>query len=223
MKPILVCLALLTASEALLAASVKVVSGQGRTKQMQALKDGKPIVVEMQTIRISVGFPNGKQTDAYLFMLREPQSRLYWWTYQGIAAGGASSEPSLDYVLYFTDNKAGGFNFSTPRLLIREIQGQKPDFAAIQQAAIAEVERNAQAIQDGSMQWVREVNLSSVGRDFLYLQGSASFFPQPKVTAVSHANGRWEVTLEGPNHDFAYITLDDQYTLINARRGPAPR
>jgi hypothetical protein len=222
MTRILVFLALIATPPFREPTTVKVLSQAVRTKQMQALKDGQPVSVEMQTVRISVGLPNGKQTEAYVLMLREPKSGLYWWTYQGVAAnasGGASPEPSLDYVVYFSDTKAVGFSFFTPFLAMREVQGKKPDFASIQQTATAEIEGNAQAIQDGSMQWVREVNVSSkIGRDFLFPGGSASIFPKPKVTAVNHSNDRWDITLEGPNHDFAQLTLDDRYALLNARR-----
>lgn len=204
--------------------AVKVVSQTAATKTMQALKDGQTVNVERRTVRIALALPSGKEIPAYVLMVREPQSGLYWWTYQAAPATtttDTSDEPPLNYSLYFTADKAVGFAFARPFLGIREILGTKPDFTAIQQTALAEIERNARAIQDGSMRWAREVSVTGrVGRDFLYLAGSASPFPRPRIAGISRAGGQWEVALEGPNKDTARITLDDQYAVVNVRREP---
>lgn len=216
-----------TTSECAQAPAVRVLSPATATKKMQALKDGQRIDVDMRTARIALTLPNGKELNAYVLMLREPQTGAYWWTYQGISAnapGDGTDAPPLDYLVYFTGDRAVGFTFSRPFLAIREIQGRKSDFTAIQQTAVAEIERNARAIQDGSMQLVLEINIASkIDSDFLSLAGSASSFPQPKVIGVSRSGGQWEVTLEGPNHDFARLTLDDKFVLLSARRQPAGR
>jgi hypothetical protein len=203
---------------------VRVVS-QTPPRPLQTTKDGQSVDAERQTARVALRLPNGKDAAAYVFMVREPQSGLHWWSYQGAETSAltATDDPAMEFVVAFAGDKAVGFAFATPFLGIREVQGRRNDFAAIQQAAAAEIERNLRAIQDGSMTWVREITLAGkLDREFMHLAGSAAPV-EPKVTAVTRANGRWEVTLQGPNRDTAVVTLDDQYEVVSVRRQPAAR
>lgn len=215
----------LTARVCAQAPAVRVLS-QTAPASMKAVKDGQAVDVEKRSARIAMKLPNGKEIPADVLMVREPQSGLYWWTFQRAADNAPATpttEPALDYVLYFTGDKTVGFTFASPFLGIREVQGRLPDLATVERTAVGEIAKNASAIQDGSMQWVREINMvSHVGRDFLHLAGSAAPV-DTKVTAVSRSGGQWEVTLQGPNRDTVRVILDDKYAVVGVRRPPAAR
>ncbi len=202
--------------------------GAPPTITMRAFKDGRPVNVERRTVRVVVTTPNGREVPAHVVMIREPESGLYWWMFQRVPAtlpvDGIDDVP-LPYVLQFSGDRGVGFGFATPFLFVRDVQGGKPDFAAIQQATVEQIQRSARGIQDGTVEWDREINLVTSGADraFFSLEGSASAYPQPSITAVNRTTGRWDVTLEGPNHDFLRVSLDDQYRLLNVRREPAAR
>jgi hypothetical protein len=206
------------------APAVRVLSQTAATS-MKAVKDGQAVDVEKRSARIAVRLPNGKEIPADVVMVREPQSGLYFWMFLRAAenAPAPATEPALDFFLYFTGDSAVGFTFVSPFLFIREIHGRVPDLAAAERTAVAEITKHTSAIQEGSMEWAREINMvPHVGRDFLNLAGSAA--PgSATVTAVSRSGGQWDVTLRGPNRDTARVTLDDKYSVVAVRRQPADR
>jgi hypothetical protein len=188
---------------------------------MRVLKDGKPASVESRNVMVAVRSQDGKETNAHLLVMREPQTGVYWWTYQE-AGGGTTAAPSWEHTVYFTTDRGVSFMFETPFLLIRETQGRAATLATAQQAAIADLQRNIQALREGSLGWGREINVTArVGRDFLFLKNSASPVPQPEVEAVARLSGGWEVRLKGPNRDVAILTLDEQYEMTGVRREAA--
>jgi hypothetical protein len=202
-------------------ASARVLSERTVTVPMRVLKDGQAVKPEMRNATVDIRSTDGKNTKANVLVIREPQSGAYWWTYQETLAGGSEEQPAWDHTVFYTGDKAVGFNFSRPYLEVREIQGRQPSLDAAQQAAVADLQKNIRAIHDGAAPWGREISVAGkLGRDFLSVKDSAAFFPQPKVTAVKRAARGWEVTLEGPNRDTAVLVLDDQYQITAVRRAP---
>jgi hypothetical protein len=229
MKPTAQCLplvsALLVAASTLPVCaqgpSMRVISEQQVTTTMRVLKDGKPASVESRNVLVGVRSPDGRETNVHLLVMREPQTGVYWWTYQEAGSGG-SAAPAWEHTVFFTADRGVGFMFETPFLLVRETQGRAATLAAAQEAAIADLQRNIQAVRDGSLAWGREINVTAkVGRDFLFLKNSASPVPQPGVASVARAGAGWEVRLEGPNKDAAILTLDERYEITGVRREPA--
>lgn len=201
--------------------SIRVISEQQVTTKMRVLKDGQPASVESRNVTVAVRSQDGKETTAYVLVIREPQTGVYWWTYQE-AGAGSSAAPSWEHTVYFTTDRGVSFMFDTPFLAVRETQGRAATLAAAQEAAIADLQRNIQAVRDGSLAWGREINVTAkVGRDFLFLKNSASPVPQPKVASVARLGAGWEVRLEGPNRDIAILTLDEKYEITAVRREPA--
>jgi hypothetical protein len=206
---------------------VRVVSGAPATTTVPAARDGKPIAADRQTVQILVTTPNGQEVPGFIVMARERESGVYWWMFQQAGSAAAVANPNdvpLPYALSFADDRAVGAGFAMPFLFVREVQGRQPDFAAIQRTAIEEIERRAREIQDGTANWGREINLVTSGaeRSFFALPGSAA--PgRAKVIAVGRTDGRWQVTLEGPNGDHLRVSLDSQYAVLDIRREPAGR
>ena len=230
MKPIasslLLVVALLVAASTLPVCAqgslIRVISEQQVTTTMRVFKDGKPASVESRNLTVAVRSQDGKETNAHVLVIREPQSGVYWWTYQEAGGGAIGAAPAWEHTVYFTADRGVAFTFETPFLVVRESQARESTLAAAQAAAVADLQRNIQAVRDGSAAWGREVNVTAkVGRDFLYLKDSAAFFPQPKITAVRRMGAGWEVTLEGPNRDVAILTLDERYEITGVRREPA--
>ena len=199
----------------------------GTTTNVQAIKDGQPVNVELRTARIGINPPSGRNLIAFVAMVREPQSNLYWWTYRaGLATPDrdTAEEPPFDYFLYFTGEEAVGFTFGTRALSIRDVRGRKSDFAAIQQTALADIERDARAIEAGDTLGWREVIVGpQLGSDFLFSRQTASGLPRAKITGVTRSPAGWQVTLTNPNEGLARVNLDDQFMLVNVRREPAGR
>jgi hypothetical protein len=192
-----------------------------------AFQEGGPISVEKRTLRIVLTTPNGREVPAFVVIVRQPGTGLYWWTFQRISASArpGAAETPLPYRLFFASDRVVGFGFATPFLFVREVRGQKADLTAIQQAVLQDIQQRAPEVQDGTATWDREINLvaGSTNRDFFTLAGSASPFPRPKIVGVNTTSGRWEVRLQGPNRDFLRVTLDDQYAVVDVRGEPAPR
>ena len=216
-------------SAASMQAPVAKVLSQMTLKTIQALQDGRTVRLERRTAKVELTGLGGKLTVLNVLMAREPSSGLFWWTYKGASRTAATRDREAAwqaYRLYLTGDKVVGFSFVPfpPRIGLREISGHKADLAAVQQTAVAELEGVVGSIQDGSFSPIREVALNAeIDSDFFHLAGSAAPFPQPKIIAVGRAEGRWTVTLEGPNRDTVTITLDDRYTVVNIRHQPVVR
>ena len=204
-------------------AGVRVVAPAAPTRTVQAVKDGRQVIVEGRNVKVVLTLPNGEENSGYLMMLREPAIGLYWWTYQGVSAA-AQDAPPLKFIVYFTGQRAVGFAFTTPVIGVREIQGRKPDFAAVQEAAVADVQQHLLEIQRGARRWAREVPVGQrLGSDFIFNRRTDSGLPTAALVGVSLVGAQWELTLNGPNQEVARVTLDDQYRLLGVRREPAAR
>src|SRR5688572_12891824 len=88
---------------------IRVISEQQVTTTMRVLKDGKPASAESRNVTVAVRSQDGKETTAHVLVIRDPQTGVYWWTYQEAGANGAA--PSWEHTVYFTADRGVGFTF----------------------------------------------------------------------------------------------------------------
>jgi hypothetical protein len=201
---------------------ISVISQPVAMTNVEVTKEGRRVSVPAQFVKVRIHRPPSYQEEmAYVLMLRESLTGLYWWKFQYAAPGEATADlndPVLDKIICFTNDRAVGFSFWGHQLHIRDVQGRMPDFLTVQKTALAGLERFFLANDSPLMPGDRELNLlAPVGEDFFHIAGHAEFV-SAVVSAVAYANGRWNITLKGPNKDFAEVTLDEGYVVRGVRR-----
>lgn len=195
---------------------------QSETKQINM--GVKNVQVTLQQTRIKIQHSSSRTDTADLFLIYEPQSRLFWWQYQMIYPNSPTStiEGSLsDLALYINGGKIVAFTLSSGHVWVRESTERCSNIAEGQERALAIVARKKREIETGEIEWFRGISIAkAVGLDFFRLKNTASPYPEPKIKEVSIKEGMWRLLLEGPNKDSAEILLGPNYSLISATRLP---
>lgn len=200
-------------------AEVRILKNSARALTAPALRDGKAVRANVREVQVTL---QNAASKGDVLIAMDPQSGLYWWKYQisrPELTGGSADRFLSEYVLSFTGDKAVAFTFLTPTLYVREVRGAAKDMTAVQELVLAELDRVKKPLDMWAQEQFTEVEAGrALGNDFLRPAGSASELPGPVVAAVAHTAGRWEVTLKGPNGDFAVLKLDENYKLLNVTR-----
>jgi len=202
--------------------SMQIVERIPRSTSITVPRVGGYAQANLRELGLTITYPSGKTARAEILMLHDPETGLFWWRYLGVEPGGGShlvQRPIPDSVLYITDDKVVGFSYSTPNLWVRESTEHFPTIEAGQASVLAELKNRGKQLEEGTSSWFVPINVaSSLGPEFLHLKGSASSFPEPKLQQVTRKEGRWRLTLQGPNKDRVDLVLSDDYKIIDVVR-----
>lgn len=195
-----------------------------QSKSVQVQKDGQPVQVSLQAVRVTMPLAESKSRQADILMIYEPQNQLFWWQYQALEPGqsGLEIEDFLSRaVIHMTGSKIVVFTFLTPFVWVRESSEHYPSLAEGQASVLATLKSKSNEIETGSLEWFRDINVGkALGPDFLRLKGGASMVPSAKLREVTKKDSQWHLILDGPNKDAAEVVLSEDYQLISAGRLP---
>jgi hypothetical protein len=168
---------------------------------------------------------NGRTEAGYIVGVHDATSGLFWWRFEvanPTAAGGAIADVKERSRFFLTNSKIVSFFVAGGLLNVRESTERVSRLQDGMSNAVASLNASIREIEAGTKRWFTRVDLSRLGNEFFLRSGSAA--PRPiRILSVSFSGAKWEVTLEGPDHDFARLTLDDNYQLLSVTREPPAR
>ena len=182
--------------------------------------------LEVESAAIKVTLPSGEHYPGYLITAYEPESRLFWWTFQGAGPGDPDDRiGSLPAGLTFfvSDNEILGVELGTapPALWILRSASRAESLADGRRAALAQVGSSARRIQEGTARWMRVVSLASaLPRDFYHHPEHARPRLELTVTSIERRPGGWKVTLEGRSGRTAEVLLNELLVIEAAEETP---
>jgi hypothetical protein len=156
----------------------------------------------------------------------DPKTHLSLWVF-GVA--GAGSRPGLlesfrrRSVLSLAEDRLVFFTMRESSLAVRASNERATSLEdAVNRAVAAVNARKSELVKLDVLLHGADVftliMLRELGRDFFALKNSAGPGPSPKVVGASFSNGKWDVTVVGPNQDRAVVTLNTSFELQGVRR-----
>jgi hypothetical protein len=156
----------------------------------------------------------------------EPKTRLFSWVF---AFAGDGSRPDLlgryrqSSLLYLVDEQLVFFTVREQSLAVRISTERAASLSDAVSKAVASAEARKSELVKPELLFrgpdlAAYVSLKEIEPDFFLLKNNAAPAPPLEVIAASFADGKWEVTLKGPNKDRVVLTLDAAFKLQGIRR-----
>jgi len=173
----------------------------------------KPL--EVRSFRITV--PAAKPLQYDILLAWEPTAGTYWWVWQAPSDDpGLEKFPGRGTTLFTGDGRIAVIIPQTPPTLhFRASAKHASSIERAREEVLAEIERDPALLAGPQSTMVSLTPPLDVM--FGGTEGMASA-PPMTIERVSHAGGRWLITLRGYNGDRADVTLTDDYKLIDLRR-----
>jgi len=159
-----------------------------------------------------------------IVLIYESVSGAWWWTFRA-AARQDTSDVLAPFLAGLRVAMSGGhlyvFGFAGHRIEVREESGRATGAADAQAKAVEELTAHWADLQGGAWLGTHFIDMNPVvGTDFLHLKDSAALAPAATLRSVVRQGKEWLVTLDGPNHDAAQITLDNSFGVVRVASVP---
>lgn len=201
-------------------AHVHIVARSAEPERVHLVQNGQKVDLQSQEAQVSVIFPTGKAGLLDVLTLWDPQSKLFWWTYQfsdPAHPGGIRERFLADSAVYLMKTKLVSFRGG----IFMEVTESSERCASLGEGlahVLAVLEEKRAKVEAGDVGGSLLINLGrSLDASFVHLRGNAAPYPQPKMRQVTRVDGQWRVVLDGPNGDSAVVLLDDKYEVISAK------
>ncbi len=199
----------------------QIVPGSLKSESVEAYRASQLTKLHSEQFQI-VTQPGGHLMNVAL--LYSPSTKLFWWSYQAAPAGSGNDNGPTFLKTSITCVSTGEivnwrWAASPPRLWILRSSEHYGSMAAGRERVLALLKGGE--LKAWWSQSFREVDLTSaLPHDFLYLKGSASPVPGPKLRNVTEMDDKWLIVLDGPNGDSAVVSVNHNYKLIGAKVVP---
>src|SRR5579863_4662634 len=223
MKVTVVAIVLCLAAQIAALPHARIVPGSVKTEPIQAF--GATQLTKLDSERFDVELPSATQLTSVV-LLRDPQTGLFWWTYQPRQSGsvGDFGESFLRTSITCTSHDEivnWRSAASPPRLWILKSSEHFPSMSDGRAHALASLENAHGELKTRWSESFREVDLArALPPDFLLLRNSAAPARATELRKVTNKDVHWAVLLDGPNGDSAILSLNDKYELISAKVVP---
>jgi hypothetical protein len=206
-----------------LTAPVRIVPESVRSGKFEVRKGAHKIHPESREAEVEIKLSKEKTVTWYVSMLYDPQTRLFWWNSDSLAAASARRNlgiPALlprDGVICLTDSKfvmfwngwVGGGS-----IFIRESSEQYSSMDEGQSHVLQVLEARRPDIEAGKLLYhYKEVKFPGLNKDFLYKKYVANAIG-PTLKDVAQVGDEWHVVEDGPNGGSALIVLSNKYEVL---------
>ncbi len=208
---------------------------------LKAKKNGQWIEILLQGITINVYPPDGKWKNTDIVMFYDPETGLFNW-YQSCVRLWYLSSPSLDeftgipYIkgtisryleksyLYLTDDKMVYFDYDPPGHI--EYKNSTTHYMNLEtgrektllfiQNHLNKLEGYPRSPWSSLIELIITKDVSPLFTIRRKKRGSRLVIPykEIKLVDVSYQNAQWKLTLESADHKQTFLTLDENYQLI---------
>jgi hypothetical protein len=214
--------------------SVHIVVAVGKKESIKLKSAHGLIPAEFHEIRLNIRELNGKTNPASLFVVYEPNSKLFWWIYQ---MGHAFEKPASGRIerflkqtkFFLADKKIIGVYMSGfYQIIVRESGEKSANVNEALGGVIKTVENTLSKKQFTGLFSGKEIGtVAIIGRPF-YDPGSldARGAPLPDIEDIMWDGSHWTITFLSPNKatnikeperkDTATITLDSNFAPLSA-------
>ncbi|HID99149.1 MAG TPA: hypothetical protein EYP59_02525 [Thiotrichaceae bacterium] len=208
---------------------------------LKANKKGQWIEILFQGITLNFCLPNGKWKNTDIVMFYDPQTRLFNW-YQASVRSWYLSPPGIDQLtalpyiestisrylensyLYLTDNKMlyfkynpwGHIGYKESTTHYQNLETGCEKTLLFIQENLRELEKYSSRPWNSSIELVLAKDVSPLFTIRRKKRGSSMVIPykEIKLVEVSYQNAQWKLTLESADHKQTFLTLDENYQLI---------
>lgn len=189
---------------------------------------GGPEAADMPELQVEsavavVKLPSGERQPVYLISAYEPDSRLFWWTFQQAWPGGPADRLAnlpRGLELFVSDREIIGVQMTElpAALWILRSSARARSHEAGREDVLAKLAGFVAAVERRGQSRLREVDLVSVLPSDFYFQPNHSMPPlELSVRSFERDGAGWLVTLEGREGRVAEVRLDALFNLRGAR------
>jgi len=168
--------------------------------------------------------PGAKAPNLDVMVVYDDESHRAWWTYQRTQAVTADAELARPWVVARSSDKKSlaGFVLVRTRLAVHSSSTAADSISSARTLAVEGLSRSQEAIESGTDEQVREVNLAgSLPSDFFYESRNASPVSKARIQRVTATAGGWQVDIGGTNAQSARILLAPDFRLVSVTTSPS--
>lgn len=208
------------------APQIKVIDGSMTQRTVTLDKVDGIVEVEFHTLQLRIKFPEGRQGDEAILVLREPTTGYYWWDLQSLDFQSfyknKDAIPTLleQFRFFIVNETIVAFRLENSRLSIQICGDRQPNFEGTLQRIIEISIQNQSHIYSDPILSRQTVALIPVlGREFFSGTKLVAHWRPSKLTNVTMVDDLWLLQLEGPDGEKATVTLSVDFEVQKATRG----
>jgi len=213
----------------------QVLTLQEETKTIQADKNGQDAEIQFQGMSVNFEFSDGSRNHINIMMLYDPKTGLFGWHFFILHRNQMATPYKTQYKaefacllennsIYLTENKMVYFKYyPCSQIDYKEFTERYASLEIGREKLLLFIQNNLEELDKHSgHDWYSQINLI-LCKDVSFLfttrkkkRGSGLVIPykEIKLVNVTYQNAQWKLTLESADHKQTFLTLDENYQLI---------
>jgi hypothetical protein len=201
---------------------VRIVPASQTNLEVPALRNNRQTSIELHSKLAQVIFPDGQTGRLHLFMLYDPGTRLFWWTFWSLHPTQPDSVVETDTQqllrntsIYIAEDRIAYFSGNA----VRDSTERYRNFQAAETHVLSVLENLRGNIQAGRGVPYRALDTSGIPRGFFQqcMHAEAGIV---QLTRVAKVGALWQLTLLGANGNSAVLSLNANYETLGVQLSP---